>query len=87
MRGIYGVRSTGERVFFGKYINLEGKFRGIYAGRYGDGHFAGRWLHRSGDKGALGGLYRETIPGPEVGGHFLGRWAETTCDVPVDPGA
>ena len=81
MRGLYGRRSSGEQVFFGKYINLEGEFRGIFRGRYGAGHFAGRWLHASGEIGALGGEYRETLDGPETGGYFLGRWAETRCNL------
>lgn len=83
MLGIYGVRQNGDKVFFGKYINANGQFRGIFAGRYGEGHFAGRWKHASGDVGGLGGEYRETIPGPETGGHYLGRWAETSCNLPI----
>ena len=81
IKGIYGRRLNGNQVFFGKYINLDGNFMGIFKGTYADGHFIGRWLHRSGERGALGGEYRETIPGPEVGGHFLGRWAETSCNL------
>ncbi len=86
VRGIYGKRKNGDRVFFGKYINKHGAFMGIFAGHYGEGHFEGRWLHKSGEVGRLGGEYRETIPGPETGGHFLGRWAETSCNVPTGPG-
>jgi hypothetical protein len=86
MRGIYGRRRSGEAVFFGKFIDRDGRFRGIFRGRYGEGHFEGRWLTRTGEAGALGGEYRETLPGPEVGGHFLGRWAEHRCDVPTGPG-
>lgn len=85
LRGIYGVRQNGERVFFGKYINTDGEFRGIFGGHYGSGHFKGRWIHASGERGALGGEYRESIPGPETGGHFMGRWAETTCNLPTGP--
>lgn len=83
IRGIYGVRENGDQVFFGKYINLDGAFKGIFKGQYGEGDFHGRWLHRSGDHGVLGGHYRETIPGPEVGGHFAGRWAETSCNLDI----
>ena len=81
VRGIYGVRESGEQVFFGKYIRADGTFAGIFRGRYADGRFEGRWVNRGGDVGALGGRYREGIPGPETGGHFLGRWAETSCDI------
>ena len=86
MRGVYGQRDNGNKVFFGKYIGSNGAFRGVFAGRYREGHFRGRWLTRSGDTGALGGRYRETIPGPEVGGHFVGRFAETSCNVDVGTG-
>ncbi len=86
MRGIYGVRRSGEKVFFGKYIGRGGESRGLFKGHYDEGHFAGRWLSRGGERGRLGGHYRESIPGPRTGGHFLGRWAETTCDIEVGPG-
>jgi hypothetical protein len=86
MRGVYGQRANGNKVFFGKYIGSNGAFRGLFAGRYRDGHFRGRWISRDGDIGALGGRYRETIPGPEVGGHFLGRWAATSCGIDVGTG-
>ncbi|MBT8492458.1 MAG: hypothetical protein KJO07_05325 [Deltaproteobacteria bacterium] len=79
MRGLYGQNAEGEKIFFGKYVGLAGQFRGIYAGTYGDGEFRGRWIVRTGDKGVLGGHYRESAPGPRIGGHFIGRWAETTC--------
>lgn len=83
--GLYGVRESGEQVFFGKYIGPEGHFRGIFAGRYADGHFEGRWIVRTGDRGVLEGLYREDSPGDEIGGHFIGRWAELTCDMRPPP--
>ncbi len=83
MRGVYGRRTDGKRVFFGKYINLKGKFKGIFKGHYGAGKFKGRWKHKNGDKGVLGGAYWESVPGPEVGGHFMGRWREKTCNLPA----
>ena len=79
VRGIYGERRSGERVFFGKYIDRDGRFRGLLRGTYADGHFEGRWIDRGGDRGVLGGGYREDAPGREVGGHFIGAWRETTC--------
>ena len=85
VRGVYGRRSTGEKVFFGKYIDRDGRFRGLFGGTYGDGHFAGRWIVRpSEDHGQLAGFYRETIDGPETGGLFVGRWAETSCNLRLD---
>lgn len=85
VRGVYGRRASGERVFFGKYIDRDGRFQGLFGGTYGDGHFAGRWIvrdHR--DHGVLAGMYRETIEGPETGGLFVGRWAETSCNIRLD---
>jgi len=85
VRGVYGRRSTGERVFFGKYIDRDGRFRGLFGGNYGEGHFAGRWIVRpSEDHGQLAGMYRETIDGPETGGLFVGRWGETSCNLRLD---
>lgn len=85
IRGIYGQRANGEKVFFGKYINSDGQFRGIFRGSYGEGSFRGVWKTRAGEIGALGGEYRETIPGPETGGHFLGAWRELSCNFPAPP--
>jgi hypothetical protein len=77
VRGIYGHRQNGDAVFFGKFIDLDGHFRGILGGTYDTGHFGGRWLDRSGDHGAVRGMYRagETMRA----GQFLGRWAEASC--------
>jgi hypothetical protein len=77
LRGIYGKRADGQAVFFGKLIARDGTFRGIIGGAYGEGHFGGRWLVRSGDRGVVRGMYR---PGDTLrAGRFLGRWAEATC--------
>lgn len=85
VRGLFGVRQSGEKVFFGKYIDLDGQFVGIFAGRYGDEQFEGRWLNRAGDVGAFGGRYRDTAIDPDGVGHFMGRWVETSCNAPVGP--
>jgi hypothetical protein len=84
VRGVYGTRKNGEHVFFGKYIALDGGFRGILRGRADDGHFGGIWADRDGEVGSLGGVYRESIPGQEIGGQFLGRWAERRCNLDID---
>jgi hypothetical protein len=80
MKGIYGVRENGDKVLFAKAINLEGEARGILAGGYNEGIFAGRWLSKAGEFGVFGGLYSE---GEEVDGKggFLGRWAERSCNL------
>lgn len=81
MRGIYGRRDNGERVFFAKFINRAGEFRGILHGNYAEGNFMGRWRTRDGDIGGLRGEYIESAPGPRHAGHYLGRWAETRCNI------
>ena len=87
LRGIWGTRRDGNRMFFSKYIARDGGFRGIFVGRWADGDFQGRWLISTGDHGRAQGHYREGAPGPRVGGAFVGRWAETSCaaDLPAAP--
>jgi hypothetical protein len=86
IRGIWGARHDGEQVFFGKYIDADGHFRGIFSGHYRDGDMVGHWLGRGGEVGRIQGRYEESAPGPRVGGHFMLRWAETSCaqDLPSD---
>lgn len=85
MRGVYGQRRNGNKVFFGKYITEEGGFRGLFAGRYQEGHFRGVWLNREGEVGALGGAYRDIPRDGRIGGHYLGRWASSSCIIDVRP--
>jgi hypothetical protein len=83
VRGVYGERRNGEQVFFGKFIGLTGRFRGIFAGRYGDGAFGGLWRTRALEAGSLAGDY---TAGDEAGqGSFLGTWAERSCNVQLGP--
>jgi len=35
LKGVYGLNAAGERVFFGKYIDLQGHFMGILRGTFG----------------------------------------------------
>ena len=60
IRGVYGERRNGNKVFFGKYINTEGHFQGILRGTYGEGSFQGRWLTRAGERGSLMGRVQES---------------------------
>ncbi len=85
MKGIYGVKRDGDRVFFAKVIEKEGRSRGIIAGHYGNNRFRGVWRTRDGEYGRAGGAYRETVPGPRIGGIYRGLWAETSCDIAVEP--
>ena len=77
VRGIYGQRRNGDKVMFGKFIDRDGRFRGLIAGTYEGGNFDARWLTRAGDHGEIHGLY---WPGASIrGGGFVARWAETSC--------
>ena len=77
IRGIWGKRANGDKVMFGKLIDLAGHFRGILAGTYDAGHWRSRWLTVAGDHGVAGGLYFDAPNLP--GGFWAGRWAETAC--------
>jgi ketosteroid isomerase-like protein len=74
IRGIYGNRRNGQPVFFGKFINRDGGFRGIVRGTYDERHFDGRWLDRAGDHGVMAGVYR----GPDAIFRFLARLPKET---------
>ena len=77
IRGIWGQRRNGEHVMFGKFIDINGRFRGILAGTYERGHVHARWIVSTGDHGLAGGVYFDA---PNIrGGFFAGRWAETSC--------
>jgi hypothetical protein len=85
VRGVFGQRRDGNPVLFGKFVDREGRFRGILAGTYGDGQFRARWIVRGGDHGVARGVY---FPGAtERSGGFLGRWAETSCAADAPPPA
>lgn len=84
MRGRYGLDSSGERVFFGKYIDTRGRCRGLLAGTWeaadenGRGRFHGEWHNEIETvEGVLGGDYHRAAERP--GGFYAGRWA-TVCD-------
>lgn len=83
VRGVWGQRRNGESVLFGKFIDREGHFRGILAGKFEGGEYRAHWIDRQGDRGAAHGVY---FAGASASaGHFLGRWAETTCSTDAVP--
>lgn len=86
MKGIWGQRKNGEHVFFGKYIDADGHFKGIFAGKYADGEYEGKWVV-GGDAGKLGGRYfaNDAAPG-RIAGFYVGRYAETSCNLNVGSG-
>ncbi|MCP3977620.1 MAG: hypothetical protein GY720_24320 [bacterium] len=85
MRGHWGINEAGERVFRGKYIGLDGAFRGLLSGTWssdtdspqGFGDFEGEWMDENEEtQGQLGGHYRR---GFRRGGFFGGRWVSEEC--------
>ena len=85
LKGIWGQRTGGDQVFFGKYIDGAGRFRGLMVGSYAAGAFHGRWIIGTGDHGLIQGMYRDGAAAEAIGGAFVGRWAETSCagDLPT----
>ncbi len=82
VRGHYGYSSElDDDVFFGKYINEQGAFKGLLGGTYENGKLAGRWGTVDDDHGKLLGYY---FPGNGGGrGRFLGQWVEG-CNTTTD---
>jgi hypothetical protein len=75
LRGHFGVDHDGGPVFFGKYIDLDGHFRGFLHGTYGDGAFAGDWT--AADGSLEGSLNAEYVTGETVdSGFFQGFWQQ-----------
>jgi len=79
VRGLYGQRTTGEPVMFGKFIDRDGHFMGLLRGGYENGNYRARWITRDGDHGALGGRYFDGRVDGDGRGGFAGRWAQTGC--------
>jgi len=84
MRGIAGQRRDGRPVFFGKWINREGQFRGLLAGSYTDDTVFAKLIDRGGTEGEFTARYRagESLRH----GGFAGRWQETACGPSLPPG-
>ena len=86
LRGGYGVKKDGERVFFGKYINRTGNFMGFVRGTWRPGDEVGNWSyfegHWLGASGGVEGLLRgHAFHLPNYpGGFFEGRWITSCAD-------
>lgn len=78
IRGIWGhAPRANANVFFGKYIDRQGDFRGLLGGVYGEGKFGGVWgTVAPQNKGTLEGYYSDGYERGDGRGVFLGRWAE-----------
>ena len=85
MRGGYGLDPEGNRVFFAKYIDRRGAFRGLITGTWEPAEnernlrtFEGQWINAAGTtEGMLGGRAHALEDYP--GGFYEGRWT-TICD-------
>jgi hypothetical protein len=86
LKGVFGLNSLGEQVFFGKYIDLTGRFKGILRGHYGVypeftdtakypyGFFRGIWINEDRiESGHLKGHWVTREPGH---GYFHGVWGK-----------
>lgn len=77
LRGVFGKRRSGSRVFFAKLIDVEGKLSGVLAGHHAAGRFTGLMLdgaYRIG--GYVRGAYWDSLASD---GAFVGRWSHF-CD-------
>lgn len=84
LKGVFGINSAGEQVFFGKYVNLQGEFKGIIKGEYGrspdltadaahpHGWFHGHWFGR--DRIVQGRLKGKWFSNGAGYGYFHGVW-------------
>ena len=80
LRGIWGINRFGNKVFKGKYISLNGEFRGLLAGQWkyvhgeNGGFFQGRWVNRAHQTvGIMKGHFKTGRPGDRRG-FFHGRY-------------
>ncbi len=84
MRGISGTRLGGEPVIFGKWVNREGQYRGMFRGQVEAGQFRAKLVDRAGNtEGEIAGAFRagDTLRH----GGLAGRWHETACVQQPDP--
>ncbi len=93
VRGIWGINTKGEKVFFGKYVDRAGNFRGILRGSWEDrgiespsqsnrlrthGMLQGEWVDENGAAvGTVRGHWRAARDGGD--GFFEGAWKEGAC--------
>ncbi len=90
LKGAYGQNSSGESVFFGKYIDFKGRFKGLLKGYYEvspvdtfaysppRGIFRGRWFNRN--LTPQGSLKGDWVTDTEGNGFFHGRWIKNCLD-------
>ena len=92
IRGHFGMTASGERLWFGKIIDRDGRIIGLARGSWAPsddpetpgGVFAGHWAARGGERqGAVGGRYLPAMESDRgVSGFFAGRWNTACGDAP-----
>ena len=85
MQGISGTRRNGDPVIFGKWVNREGQYRGMFRGEVEAGQFRAKLVDRAGNtEGEIAGAFRA---GDSLRhGGLAGRWHETACGPTLTPG-
>ena len=78
VRGVWGHAPRLDKdLFFGKYIDAGGDFRGLFAGTYGEGELSGRWGTRDpGNAGTMEGYYGAGYLKADGKGVWISRWSE-----------
>jgi hypothetical protein len=99
IEGIWGVRTSGERVFVGRFVSRSGKIRGKVAGHYENGYYRGIWTRHGKVRGVLRGHYAEGTTQSAIDasvtvatGFFGGEWMKfcskyRRCEATVSSGA
>ena len=75
-------KHQGKNVIFGKFIDTEGKFKALFAGKYGMGHAKGAWYKKrsfNDAKGTFHFRYKRSTNSDRDSGLFRGRWADSAC--------
>ncbi|MEW5854622.1 MAG: hypothetical protein AB2A00_37950 [Myxococcota bacterium] len=83
IRGIFGEREDGSHVFFGKIVGVDGRFKGLMKGTYGNGEFDGLFhRNRTTVWGAVHGRAVTAAQGQDRAmGFFRGRWSQLCGEV------
>ena len=83
IRGVFGQRQDGQKVFFAKVLGLDGRFLGLLAGQYEGTHFTGHYrVTRNQVGGAVEGRAVVAASGEQGSlGAFRGRWSNRCGEV------
>ena len=78
----WGVTASGEQVFHGKIVNLQGDFLAFMAGNYDGGEYKGEIYGRN---GVFLGFVRGRYMGEDGHGRFQGAWRQACVTDPPPP--